>query len=55
MKKVIKKIVAVGMVAAMAFPLAACGNGTGNTDTSNSSAAGDKNEAQKIYNMDIKI
>ena len=55
MKKVIKKIVAVGMVAAMAFPLAACGNGTGNTDTSKSSAAGDTKEAKTIDNKDIKI
>lgn len=55
MKKVIKKIVAVGMVAAMAFPLAACGNETGNTDTSKSSAAGDTKEAKTIDNKDIKI
>lgn len=55
MKKVIKKIVAVGMVAAMAFPLAACGNGTGNTDTSKSSVAGDTKEAKTIDNKDIKI
>ena len=55
MKKVIKKILAVGMVAAMAFPLAACGNGTGNTDTSKSSAAGDTKEAKTIDNKDIKI
>jgi len=35
--------------------LAACGNGTGNTDTSKSSAAGDTKEAKTIDNKDIKI
>ena len=36
MKKAIKKIVALGMVAAMAFPLAACGNSGGNAGSSGS-------------------
>lgn len=52
MKKAIKKIVVLGMVAAMAFPLAACGNSGGNA----SGSAGDSANAGKtVDNKDIKI
>lgn len=52
MKKAIKKIVALGMVVAMAFPLAACGSGGGNAG---SSAAEDTKGGKSIDNKDIKI
>ena len=52
MKKAIKKIVALGMVAAMAFPLAACGNSGGNAG---SSAGESANAGKTVDNKDIKI
>ena len=52
MKKAIKKIVALGMVAAMAFPLAACGSGGGNAG---SSAGESANAGKTVDNKDIKI
>lgn len=52
MKKAIKKIVALGIVAAMAFPLAACGNSGGNAS---SSAGESANAGKTVDNKDIKI
>ena len=52
MKKAIKKIVALGMVAAMAFPLAACGSGGGNAGGSAGESA---NAGKTVDNKDIKI
>ena len=51
MKKVFKRMVALSVVAAMALPLAACGNG----NNTGSSAAGDTKEIKAIDNKDIKI
>ena len=51
MKKVFKRMVALSVVAAMALPLAACGNG----NNAGSSAAGDTKEIKAIDNKDIKI
>jgi hypothetical protein len=56
MKKVFKRmvalsVVALSVVAAMALPLAACGNG----NNTGSSAAGDTKEIKAIDNKDIKI
>ena len=51
MKKVFKRMVALRVVAAMALPLAACGNG----NNTGSSAAGDTKEIKAIDNKDIKI
>ena len=51
MKKVFKRMVALSVVAAMALPLAACGNG----NNTGSSAARDTKEIKAIDNKDIKI
>ena len=51
MKKVFKRMVALSVVAAMALPLAACGN----SNNAGSSAAGDTKEIKAIDNKDIKI
>lgn len=51
MKKVFKRMVALSVVAAMALPLAACGN----SNNAGSSAAGDTKEMKTIDNKDIKI
>ena len=51
MKKVFKRMVALSVVAAMALPLAACGNG----NNTGSSAAGDTKEIKAIDNKEIKI
>ena len=53
MKKAIKKIVALGMVAAMACPLAACGNSEGGN--ASSSAGESANAGKTVDNKDIKI
>ena len=51
MKKILKKVVALGLVAAMAMPLVACGN---NGETG-SSVGGETKEVKAIDNKDIKI
>ena len=51
MKKIFKKVVALGLVAAMAMPLVACGN-KGETG---SSVDGETKEVKAIDNKDIKI
>ena len=51
MKKVFKRMVALSVVAAMALPLAACGN----SNNAGSSAAGDTKGIKAIDNKDIKI
>jgi len=51
MKKVFKRMIALSVVAAMALPLAACGN----SNNAGSSAAGDTKEIKAIDNKDIKI
>nr|WP_298054946.1 sugar ABC transporter substrate-binding protein [uncultured Lachnoanaerobaculum sp.] len=53
MKKAIKKIVALGMVAAMACPLVACGNSEGGN--ASSSAGESANAGKTVDNKDIKI
>lgn len=51
MKKIFKKVVALGLVTAMAMPLVACGNNGG----TGSSANGEAKESKAIDNKDIKI
>lgn len=51
MKKIFKKVVALGLVTAMAMPLVACGNNSG----TGSSANGEAKESKAIDNKDIKI
>lgn len=56
MKKAIKKIVALGMVAAMAFPLAACGNGDGgNTSSSAGVIRPSKTSVQVIIGTKVQF